>query len=86
MRIMGYKVNNFRLYILFRSFVVGTYLAQSQIITSDLYTELFTTNNYTKQLIPICQNGGNVTVKFYSFEINENLDLLACYDNKKNYV
>jgi hypothetical protein len=63
MRIMGYKVNNFRLYILFLSFVVGTYLAKSQIITSDLYTELFTTNNYTKQLIPICQNGGNVTVK-----------------------
>ena len=43
--------------------IYGTYLAQSQIITSDLYTELFTTNNYTKQLIPICQNGGNVTVK-----------------------
>ena len=63
MRIMGYKVNNFRLYILFHSFVVGIYLAQSQMITSDLYTELFTTNNYRKELIPICQNGENVTVK-----------------------
>jgi hypothetical protein len=25
-------------------------------------------------------------VFFYSFEINENLDLLACYDYKKTYV
>ncbi|VDI40107.1 Hypothetical predicted protein [Mytilus galloprovincialis] len=41
----------------------GTYLAQTQLLTTELYQHLFMNTNYTIDLLPVCQNGGNVTVK-----------------------
>ncbi|XP_071169768.1 neuronal acetylcholine receptor subunit alpha-10-like isoform X1 [Mytilus edulis] len=41
----------------------GMYLAQTQLLTTELYQHLFMNTNYTIDLLPVCQNGGNVTVK-----------------------
>lgn len=42
---------------------IGIGPVNPQLITSQLYTDLFITNNYNTNLLPVCQNGGNVTVK-----------------------
>lgn len=55
----------------------GVEPVNTQVITSQLYTDLFVTNDYNSNLLPICENGKNVTVRL-NIALRQVMAVVSC--------